>query len=587
MLLAQLKSLFQSTFSLERFFLLLCTITMVVTPTDAFTSRTMDLHRHHFLPKQQNDQNFRQKALWQAYPATTDDESSVDNESLAQTTPHQHLVLIGGGHAHAQVLKALRNRPLDQLRVTLIDPQAEATYSGMVPGCIAGLYDARDTQIDIRALAEWAHLDFVQDRVIDIDFDQKLVYTRGNPNDNDDVQPLAYDAVSIDIGSTSRHMDDGNVPGVRQYTIPTRPIADLVRRLQTAANEYTTKMKDSREHSSSPLVPCRLVVVGGGVAGIELACAVHTQFTQATGETPHTTILNAGSMLLPDASAEARQRLHKILQERGIAVQHRAMVNRVEETCVVLETQSGQSAMPAAKTVPFDHCIWATGAAAHPLAWHLQHVRGLDVTNHGWIQVDEHLQSTSHEGVFAAGDCAHIVRSDGQPAPPKAGVYAVRAGPVLVQNLIRYLENLQQCKQSAQTTPKLEVYRPQEDFMKLIVVGSDRALGLRFGLALYGKWVLQMKDAIDQGFMRLFQNLPNDVPRREGEYDTSQYDANDPLALVNLPKPSEAASLIQRTDDEVNWKEAWLVLRTMTNNEDYRQQVLEHISSTKTPCTYA
>ena len=215
-------------------------------------------------------------------------------------------------------------------------------------------------------------------------------------------------------------------------------------------------------------------------------------------------------------------------------------------------------------------------------------VRGLDATHHGWIQVDEHLQSTSHPGVFAAGDCAHVVFHDdngkgGRSSPPKAGVYAVRAGPVLVENLTRYLKSLKDKHESSSL--ELVPYQPQDDFMKLLVCGNGQALGLRFGLAFFGKWVMQMKDAIDQNFMQLFRDLPESLAHIEkGQYDTSQYDDsgdNDPLAGIELPSPSDAAQLLQRTDDDVDFRQGWLVLRTMTRDESYRQDVLGAIQKTK------
>ena len=123
-----------------------------------------------------------------------------------------------------------------------------------------------------------------------------------------------------------------------------------------------------------------------------------------------------------------------------------------------------------------------------------------------------------------------------------------------------------------------KLLEPQDDFLKLIVCGKDKALGLRFGLTLYGSWVLRMKDAIDQQFMALFANLPTDTSYiTPGVYDVSQYDAAaDPLAGIALPATAaDAARLLQRTDDNVPWQQAWLVLRTMTQSEAYRRQVLQ------------
>ena len=44
------------------------------------------------------------------------------------------LVFVGGGHAHALVLRAWAMRPLPGVRLTLINPGSAAPYTGMLPG---------------------------------------------------------------------------------------------------------------------------------------------------------------------------------------------------------------------------------------------------------------------------------------------------------------------------------------------------------------------------------------------------------------------------------------------------------------------
>jgi hypothetical protein len=230
----------------------------------------------------------------------------------------------------------------------------------------------------------------------------------------------------------------------------------------------------------------------------------------------------------------------------------------------------------------------------------------LDCDDDGWIKVHDTLQSTSHDFLFAAGDCA-AVKLSADCNIPKAGLYAVRAGPVLIENLTRYLESihspstaLSSSTSSPSITRQLPVvlhpYIPQVDFLKLLVCGDGTALGFRFGLVLRGKWVFDLKDNIDRSFMNLFDvsALPNPPPSvedghqlQQSGYDTRQYDSSESETTLDdvqrlLSRPDEAAILLQRIDDGVDFRQAKAVLRAMGSDVVFRQAVLQHVRDTKT-----
>jgi selenide,water dikinase len=497
----------------------------------------------------------------------------IKEEEWTLRQPPQHLVLIGGGHAHIQVIKALaqQHRSPSEVTVTVIDGNAFPTYSGMVPGCIAGDYSVSDISIDLRALCEYGNnMTFVSEYVTDIDFQKRIVYTTSssnNINNEDDHRTIPFDVLSLDIGSTSRAWNQ--IPGAREYTIPTRPISNLVTSIRSIVDEDNNN--NNNENQPSPKSHS-IVIVGGGVAGLELAMTVQSRFPASLTTT---TIVDAGTVLLPNESTFVRERLQDIVTTpKGIFVQTDARVESITPTHVVWKPSGNHPSstkQPGGK-IPYTLCLWAAGAAAQPLAFQLQKYRGLKTTPDGWIYVDEYLQ-TNIPGVFAAGDCAHFSNTH----VPKAGVYAVRTGPVLLHNLISYLEASH--RGNPPQSLSLQKYIPQDDFLKLLNCGHQYGFGFRFGIPMYGKWVWQLKDYIDRSFMDLFDVSklpPVSTMGSTGSYETRQYDAYDEDELL-LPAPESAAELLQRTDDAVNFLQARLVLRTMSRDDAYKQAVLKNI----------
>lgn len=366
------------------------------------------------------------------------------------------LVLVGGGHAHVQVLKALAMRPLRGVRLTVVVDIPIAVYSGMVPGYVAGQYDREALEIDVLPLARLAGARVVIARATGVDSEQETLLLEGRP-------PLRYDVLSLDIGSSVAGLD---VPGVARNAVPTRPIGRFVQRVS--------------QWDDDPDSPPRVLVVGGGAGGVEVAFALNRRLCR-DGSYGQVTLLEAGERILASYPSGLARRVEAAAQARNIDVRTRSPVSRVDDGAAQI---SGSS-------LPFDVLAWVVGSAPHPDF----DTSSLPTDDSGFLLTRSTLQLRGLDNVFAVGDCA--THAD-HPWVPKAGVYAVRQGPVLIDNLRRMLDGL---------GARLREYRPQKDFLTLLNLGDGTAIGAKWGRSFEGPWVMTLKDRIDRRFMTKFQAL--------------------------------------------------------------------------------
>ena len=488
------------------------------------------------------------------------------------------LVLVGGGHAHLQVIKALRNNNNNNdddacWEVTVVDVQTHASYSGMIPGCVAQWYKEEETQIDLQPLVqEWANATFLGGHAVtDIDLDQKHIITTtttiGKYDEGETKKTIVpFDIVSLDIGSTVRGIMDQkyNNNQLPDCVIPTRPISHLIQRLEQLEQTNVLSSSSLTQKSTKKNV----FIVGGGAAGIELSMALRQRWKKYDIEI---TILDSNTQLLPNENDLCRQALAQQLERLKIHIRHNATVTNITANTITISTTTNLED----EEQPCSVCIWATGAAPHSLAFQLQK-RGLAVSDKGWIQVNPCLQSISHpDCVYAAGDCITIDDPTQKiKSPPKAGVYAVRSGPILIQNLLLLQQQQQQQK---------EQFVPQDDFLKILMCGDGTALAFRFGIPLYGPWVWELKHHIDTLFMNLFHPSTlqkESITTTKRKEEPSQYDDDVPSTTKT---PNQAAQYLLRTDENVDYMEAWSILRTMISNSTYKTQVLQSYHSLLSP----
>lgn len=366
----------------------------------------------------------------------------------------KRLVLVGAGHAHAGVLREFARVCPDQVELLLLSPSCEVPSSGMLPGYLAGHYQWRDICIDFDALCRAAGARFVEDTLVAIDADAgRLTLASG--------ATLDYDWLSLNLGPDSA---PPTADGLR--LLPMRPLYRLRAPWEALCADVARL---------APASPYRLLVVGGGAAGVEtVLSAVHRLRQLAPRVRLSAALCLAGDTLMRGSAPGAVRRLRHHLERHGVTVHERFAVRRFDGTRVI--AADGRS-------VAAEGVLWATAAVAPPCL----DASALRCDEAGFVCIDQQLRSVSHSNVFAGGDCASF-----QTPLPKAGVYAVRMGPVLAHNLLASLAGA-----------PLRAFRPQPRILTLIGTGEDNAVASWGPLAWQGRWVWRWKRRIDQQFLAL------------------------------------------------------------------------------------
>jgi len=452
----------------------------------------------------------------------------------------KHLVLAGVGHAHLPTLSRLADFQAAGIAVTCIAPGPYLAYSGMGPGLLAGRYALDELRAAIERMmmaqgeclrrpgealplldlsaggdhpprtpwiggggaggaqqcmgeatreregqsrenprtpwtsggmaggaqqcmgeATWRKEDrtpgcrFLRGRVVGIAPERRRLFLA-------DGRELAYDAVSFGIGSTvAETLVAEDSPETAVYTV--KPIENLLLARQDILARVAA--------GNAP----RVVVAGGGPAGFEVAgCALG--LLAGLGVDAPSVAVAAPRGLLPDWPARGRRLAGTSLARRGGVV--------VPARLVRLE--GGQAVFDDGSRRPCDVLLAATGTRPPAIFREC----GLSAAPDGGLTVNACLQSPFFPEVFGGGDCIHF----GPKPLPRAGVYAVRQGPVLRANLL-----------AALTGRKLTPFcRTGTNFLALLNCGDGRAILRKGPLVAEGRWCMALKDAIDRRFMRMF-----------------------------------------------------------------------------------
>jgi pyridine nucleotide-disulfide oxidoreductase family protein len=354
----------------------------------------------------------------------------------------RRLVLVGGGLAHLEVLRRHADAPFTGTEVIVISDAPRSVYAGMLPGVVAGHYRVDQMTVDLVGLAEAAGVTFRRGRMCGLDLARSEVVL-------DDATRLGFSHLSLNTGASARSVASEET----RRTLPIKPAPDFV-----AALDDWEGQSDAND---------RVGVVGGGAAGIEMVLALAHRW-QDQRAAP--VLIERSGENLDRIPAAARGLVRKHLRRAGVSI------HRPDETPTL--------------------ALAINAAGAAPPDWLAD--TGLQRNGLGYLAIRPTLQVTGHDQIFAAGDAASI--ADHPRA--KAGVFAVRQGPVLYRNIARVLDGEDPV-----------AHRPQSDWLSLIATGSKHAIATRNGVAAEGRWAWYLKDLNDRRYIARYRALAGKAQR--------------------------------------------------------------------------
>ncbi|WP_254768106.1 NAD(P)/FAD-dependent oxidoreductase [Salinilacihabitans rarus] len=315
----------------------------------------------------------------------------------------ENVVVLGAGYAGAGAVTKLQSELDGTARLTWI---SDTDYHLVLHEAHRVIRDPAvrsDITIPVHDIADPATR-FIQDRVVDLDVDERVVELE----DGEDVE---YDYVLVALGSQTAYY---GIPGLEEYSLTLKSLDDAleIHEAIEAASRDATRGE-----------PAQVVVGGAGLSGIQTAGEV-AEFRDAHRAPIEIHLVEALEEIFPGNDPEIQAALRDLLEDAGVTIHTDDPITEAEEG--VIHFDEGDP-------LEYDVLVWTGGITGRDA------LDSADLDKqHNRVEAEANFQ-TSDERVFAIGDSAIVDQGD-QPAPPTAQA-AWQAAEVAGENISRAIQN--------------------------------------------------------------------------------------------------------------------------------------------------
>jgi NADH dehydrogenase len=321
----------------------------------------------------------------------------------ASVARRPHVVVVGGGFAGLNAVKALRREPVD---VTLVDRRNFHLFQPLTYQVATGALSAGEIAYPLRALFKSApNVGVLLGEVAGFDLDARRVMLE--PALGVPAPPsLSYETLIVAAGSAYSYF------GHDEWAAAAPEVKSLESALAARARILSAFEKaEVLDDAARRRAELTFVVVGGGPTGVEMAGQIAElardtlsgEYRSIDPRAARILLVEAVDRLLgtfpPSLSAKAA----RLLQQLGVTPMLNRTVVGVDREGVDLRAPDGATERVAARTV-----IWAAGVRASGLAARLGELSGAEVDRAGRLTVEADLSVPGHPEVLAVGDMVRV-----------------------------------------------------------------------------------------------------------------------------------------------------------------------------------
>jgi NADH:ubiquinone reductase (H+-translocating) len=363
------------------------------------------------------------------------------------------IIIIGGGYAGVSLLDKLKG--IDKIELILIDKSQKHLLQTHIHKYLSGHYDKEDITFDHEKYCDKNQIRFLCDEVTTINYNNNYIVTRENHIEH-------YDYLVISTGAIS--IFPKQIENILEFTRDIKNIDNL----DYYRNKFH-KMLDSMPINQN------IVVVGGGVSGVQIACEYGQKIKEIglNKDNIKVTLIEGMNSILPGMDSYLIKKSEERCTILGIEIINNYFASKILKDKIILSNE---------QQIPYDMLIFVIGASGNLI---LNNDENIEKNQRNQIIVDEFYRVNKYKNVFAIGDIVQAIDVRTKKVQAPTAQASRMQAELTARNIMNDINNVDLI--------------PNNISIKGILIdlgGSNCAIGKLFGINVSGKIALWMKKLI-------------------------------------------------------------------------------------------